>query len=219
MNDKDAELSKKNPDKNEEDIKKLLTQIMEKLDEVENNKFDELNKEMGGFKPLFSGSCLSFHSSGVGEHRKVRIVKGESGSEVSKVIKVMQNDMEKKFGSINISNSTIGMLNTGEIENVNSISLNVSTLMDSGKKKVAFALKNLTESVTSNQNISLDQRTEFLDQLEEISRQATLSPEKRAKIGVIKAIITNLAKSFEAVGGLAEVWSTWGRSICNFFGL
>jgi len=118
---------------------------------------------------------------------------------------------------INIKNSSIGILNLGEIEDIKSISINILNLKGNGNSEIANALKFLTEALKTNQEIEIDQRTEFINQLEELSKQATLPLEKR-KIGVIKAILTSLATGLGAAGGLAEVWSTWGHIIIKFFG-
>jgi uncharacterized protein with beta-barrel porin domain len=122
------------------------------------------------------------------------------------------------FNNINISKSVIGMLNTGQIQGVRSISVNVSVLAQSGHKDMAEALKHLTEAVAENQEITDEQRTELLDQLDELSTQAAMPPDKRVKRGVTKAILTAFATGMGAAGGLAEVWSTWGQAIRSFFG-
>src|SRR5262249_942142 len=87
--------------------------------------------------------------------------------------------------SVHISESTIGMLNTGQLENVQSISVNVSTLADRGQAEVAEALKQVTEAVTASQEINSDNRDELLDYLEELSKQAALEPAQRAKPSII----------------------------------
>lgn len=120
---------------------------------------------------------------------------------------------------IEISRSTIGILNTGEIKQVERISVNVSALEKSGNFDVAEAMKHLTEAVTNSRELSERQQSELLDQLEEISRQATLAPDKRSSSGVIKALLAGIATGLGAAGGLAEVWSTWGSVITRFFGL
>ena len=136
MSDEDVNSSEKYTEKNE--VNSIIDPVIKKFKELDNKitKLTELNDSneiMGYLTEPSSHSCISCISMGSGENRILRIVKGESGSEVSKVVKVILKDIEKS-GTINISNSTIGMLNTGEIENVQSISMNVSTLMDSGQK-------------------------------------------------------------------------------------
>ena len=121
------------------------------------------------------------------------------------------------FNNMNISNSQIGMLNTGSISNVQNIDVNVSTLVQSGQREIAEALTQLTEAVVSNQEIDDIQRTELIDQLETISNQAALPADNR-KAGLIKPILTGLTTGISAVGTLSKVWSMVGDTVCNYFG-
>ena len=121
------------------------------------------------------------------------------------------------FNSMNISNSQIGMLNTGSINNVRNIDISVSTLVQSGQKDIAEALAKLTEAVVANQEIHDAQRTELIDQLETISAQAALSPENR-KTGIIKPILTGMINGMSAIGALSKAWSMFGHTVCSYFG-
>jgi predicted ArsR family transcriptional regulator len=133
-------------------------------------------------------------------------------------VKLPFPDSEQRQASVQliISQSTIGVLNAGEIENVETISVNVSSLVGSGHPGIAQALEALTNAVTESHEISSDERAEILQQLEELSKQATLAPEKR-KFGIIKPILTSLAGMLQAAGGFSEVWATWGPTIQAFF--
>ena len=117
--------------------------------------------------------------------------------------------------NVEISNSTVGMLNTGEIL-AESITANVSTLQDSNQQPIAEALRILTDTVKSNQDVSSRVQTEILEQLQLISEQATLAPLER-RVGLIKPILKALATTLSAGGGLAEIWSQWGKTIEDFF--
>lgn len=119
---------------------------------------------------------------------------------------------------INISNSAIGLLNTGEIEDVESISVNISKPEQQGEEAVARALRSLAESIENNESLQPETRATVLDQLEELSTQAALPVEERSKAGVLKAIVNGIASTLSAAGGLAEVWTTWGPVIQRFFG-
>jgi hypothetical protein len=114
-------------------------------------------------------------------------------------------------------NGDVGVLNTGEIRDVQSINANVNSLVESGHKSAAEALTQLTEAITSSTELSDTDRTEMLQQLNELSRQAA-SPESERSRGVAKAILGSVAATLGAAGGLAEVWSTWGPQIAAFFG-
>lgn len=124
---------------------------------------------------------------------------------------------ETMGSNINISDSTIGILNTGEMEDIHSVSVNVSNLRESGHDEVAEALEQLTEAVAKSDEIAAETREAILEQLEELSRQAALEPEKRFKSGVIKALMVGISSGIGTAGALAEVWSTWGPTIRTFF--
>jgi len=154
-----------------------------------------------------------------GDERIEGHVEGESAHEVARVIAEMLGGSGRTGVSISVSDSTIGVLNTGEIEDVKSISASVTTLRASGNTGIAEALGHLTEAAAASQELSPEQRSDLLQQLDEMSRQATIHPEQRAKPGAVRAVLAAVATTFGAAGGLAEVWSTWGPAVKTFFGL
>ena len=106
-----------------------------------------------------------------------------------------------------ISNSQVGVLNTGEMQ-AKSITASISTSVDPSQYQI-------TEGEKASQNISSQQQTEILEQLEVLSTQATLAPTQR-KTGLIKRILSALAIALSAGGGLAEIWSKWGNVISKW---
>src|SRR5207253_5258289 len=72
-------------------------------------------------------------------------VQGSDAKEVLKVVRTIMNDAKAFSGTINISGGTIGMLNTGTMQNIQSISTNVAALEEHDASDVAEALKALTE--------------------------------------------------------------------------
>lgn len=108
---------------------------------------------------------------------------------------------------------------SNHIEDVKNININVSSLVQSGDTEIAEAIRRITDAIAESKDITNDQRTELLDQVEELSIQASLPAENRAKTAIIKSVFTGLATSISTAGGLAEVWSTWGQTIRTFFGL
>jgi len=105
------------------------------------------------------------------------------------------------------------------MDRVGSISVSISALAAENNADVAQALKAVTEEVANSVDLSGPLRTETLDQLDEISRQAALPQSSRAPAGVIKSILTGIGATLGSAGGLAGVWSTWGGSIRSFFGM
>lgn len=120
---------------------------------------------------------------------------------------------------VDIRDSAIGLLNLGEFENVKSIRINVSTLKNSGNREIAEALDELTKSVTESRELSAAQRTELIQALKELSRQAALPAEERTDPGVISSILIGFSIAIQSAGGLAQVWQVWGEPIRKFFGL
>lgn len=121
--------------------------------------------------------------------------------------------------SIIISDSTIGIVNTGILRNIETIKLNISTLQASGLDSIANALQELAQAVETSTDLTGKVRSEVLDQLEELSRLANEKADNKVKPGVVRAILTSLGTTLSAAGALAEVWSTWGADIREFFGL
>jgi hypothetical protein len=122
------------------------------------------------------------------------------------------------LNNIHVDRSTVGVLNTGQMEGIQRIDINISLLDQTSEPSIAKALRALTEAVVSTQEVSIAQRSDLLDQLHGLSDQALLPPAQR-KSGVVKAIITGLAGGLNAASGLATIWSTWGHIIRTYFGV
>jgi hypothetical protein len=125
---------------------------------------------------------------------------------------------EKQVSSITISNSKIGILNTGQMKNIESININIGKLNDSGAENVADALRIVTAAVVESSELAEDVKTNTLEQLENLSEQAVLPEMERVKPGVLKAIFSALSGTLSATGSLATIWTEWGSSLQSFFG-
>lgn len=134
-------------------------------------------------------------------------------------VRTTVNQGDIHMSNINISGSTVGMLNTGSIQDVKNIDINITSLISSGHTEVAEALKKITEAIAESQEVSDEKKSEMLDQLNELSGQAAVPPDKRATPGVIKAVLGSLATGLGAAGGLAKVWSMTGNVVCAYFGV
>jgi hypothetical protein len=125
---------------------------------------------------------------------------------------------EKQMTAINVSNSSIGILNTGLIYNVKAININIGKLSEIGADEVANALKNVTDAVAETAELPDEAKSDVLEQLESLSEQATLPEAQRNKPAVLKAVFTSLNVALAAGGSLAGIWATWGPAIQKFFG-
>ena len=119
---------------------------------------------------------------------------------------------------INIAGS-VGILSTGDMANIQSVSMSISSLQQAGEADLARALKAVSEAVLQTSEIAVTQRSEILENLDELGRQASLSPDRRMKPGVIKSLIGGISGAIGAAGAAASVWATWGGTILKFFGL
>ena len=126
----------------------------------------------------------------------------------------------KEGGLMNINvHGDVGLLNTGEIKMVKTLSANLTKLnRKEGYSDFVKAMGELIEAVSKSQELASSQREEALEQLQELQKQASLPSEKRSK-GIVKALLVGLAQTLSAAGGAAKVWETWGSNIRQFFGI
>ena len=136
---------------------------------------------------------------------------------IDKLIIVGYQEGAVNLNTLSISGGTYGLLNVGDLHHIKQIDTQVTTLADFGDLEVAKAIKALAEAVAGNKEIADLQRHEILDQLNELSQQAATVRTGQARAGVVRALLMGLATSLSAAGGLAEVWSTWGPVIEDFF--
>ena len=81
---------------------------------------------------------------------------------------------------ISIKNSTIGILNTGQMQN--NIIVNIGKLNDSGLDEVAAAIHALTHAVAVSTELIDEVKSFTLEQLESLSEQALLPEKVRMKL-------------------------------------
>jgi hypothetical protein len=145
-------------------------------------------------------------------------VQGQSAPEVSQVAKELMKGTAREPITMHISDSNIGVLNTGEIKNVENLSSNIKILEGKGQADVACALTNIAQAVLDSNELADTQRTAVLAQLDHLGKEAAQSEDKRTPHVVIKPIFDAIGTTLSAAGGAAAVWSTWGPAIRAFFG-
>jgi dCTP deaminase len=62
------------------------------------------------------------------------------------------------------------------------------------------------------------QARDSLDQISEITNQASLEPAKRLPVGAIKGMITGLGATLSVVREIKPTWQQWGPVITSYFG-
>lgn len=102
------------------------------------------------------------------------------------------------LNNIHVSNSEIGVLNTGTIESVDA---SVTVLKSEGNTELAIAVAALSEAVIKSNDIANNQKNQILELLSALSEEAVAPREKR-KIAVAKAVLADLSA---ILGGIATL--------------
>lgn len=119
---------------------------------------------------------------------------------------------------VNIRNTgNIGLLNTGNIKDIDKIEISINQLKQSGAIDIAESIQKIKNAILQSQELDFKIKEEVLEQLTEISEQANLPEEKRSKRSILKAILNGIGTTLNSIGSLAEIWGTWGANILDFF--
>lgn len=122
------------------------------------------------------------------------------------------------LNNIKIDRSTIGVSNTGQMQGIEKIDVNISRLGQTNQMDTAEAFGALTEAIVSSGEISAETRSQLVEQLQELSPQALLPSDQR-RTGVIRPVFNALSSSLNSASALATIWATWGNTIRSYFGL
>lgn len=105
--------------------------------------------------------------------------------------------------NINISNSKVGVLNTGHVKQ---IELTMDHIEQNGSQDLARAIREFTQAIVDSDGFAPEKRDELLEQVAEISKQAALPPAER-KRGIFKALVDSVNSTAGIVNTLTETWS------------
>lgn len=106
------------------------------------------------------------------------------------------------LNNINVSKSTVGSINTGTIQHLDSA---ISIMQGRGNEKVGEAIKELTEAVVNSAELGNTTKNELAELLESLASQIVAKPEDR-KLGVAKAILDSIHKTASSVASLLVIW-------------
>ena len=119
------------------------------------------------------------------------------------------------FNHINIANSNVGMVNTGQLSQVDSA---VHVIEKGGDKGLADALRELTEKTVRHASLSDAQRAEIVELLSALASEATQPKELRRK-AVTAPLIARLREVLAVSADLIGVLQPALRVIGSAFGL
>jgi len=103
---------------------------------------------------------------------------------------------------ISISESTIGVLNTGTIRNLNN---GIGLLETQGLGQIAAAIKEFTEAADRSTEIADTAKKEIIEQLDVLVAHLTASPQERST-GLIKSILGGVRDSVCTAAALIALW-------------
>ncbi|MBE3125310.1 MAG: hypothetical protein IMZ57_06590 [Acidobacteria bacterium] len=113
------------------------------------------------------------------------------------------------LNNIHVTNSEIGVLNTGNIENVDAT---VTVLKNEGNAELAAAVSALSEAVIRSSEINADRKNQIMELLAALSEEA-VAPREKQKKSVVKAVIGQIG---EVLGGVSSVLGLWEKARAIF---
>ena len=115
---------------------------------------------------------------------------------------------------INVSNSQIGVLNTGAVQTIES---SLTVLRAQAKPDLVAAVKALTEGVIDCDNLSASQKEEVLEILGMLSQEAVV-PSSERRVAVAKTLMMRLHDILQGITGLLGLWSKTEEAFRTVFG-
>ena len=87
----------------------------------------------------------------------------------------------------------------------------------SRSRQTREALRQFAQAAVDDEELEEDAREAILESVALLAEEAGKQPDKRRR-SIIRTTLAGLAASMAAAGGAAEVWSTAGPTITQFFG-
>lgn len=115
--------------------------------------------------------------------------------------------------NIKVDSSTIGVLNTG---NIQSLDTSITNLKQSGNEQLANALTTLTDSVIASGDLQNKIKDELIEILSYISSESTVPPEQQRK-AIAKSVIKKFEETISVSAKLTQLWTTWKPIIVDPF--
>lgn len=117
--------------------------------------------------------------------------------------------------NVNVSNSTVGVINTGTIETIHS-ALSITT--GPGGQEVARAVGMLTNWIADSDELPVEQRNELLLKLKTVAEEAS-KPAPRRRLDLVKSAFGEIAKFAQGANAIGAMWDRYSPSILAFFGI
>lgn len=114
---------------------------------------------------------------------------------------------------IAISNSQVGLLNTGNIQNLNQT---IDSLYNASQEEIAENIKKFSEAIILESDLDNAQKSEVLESLDVITKELFQKPESRRK-SVVKVLMDQIAEVTEFSANAVVVWEVLHPLLLKFF--
>lgn len=118
------------------------------------------------------------------------------------------------FNNIHVSNSSIGILNTGNLEIVDSA---ITALKQDPKtQEFGIAIERLANAIAEANDLTQEKKNEAMEILGVIASKATAPKEKR-RSGVVRSILATLPNIIQTSAAIIQIWQEIEPIIKSFF--
>lgn len=112
-----------------------------------------------------------------------------------------------------INNSQIGILNTGNIQNLNQT---IDSLYSVSQKELADKVKEFSEAVLNEEGLSKEQKQEILESLDLVTKELFQEPENRKK-AIVKTLMNGISSIMQFAANAVTIWPTLQTMLQKFF--
>lgn len=117
------------------------------------------------------------------------------------------NEGPINFNNFKIDNSTIGVINTGVVQEID---ISMDNLKESGNAELIGLLKQFTELVVNENKINVDLKNDILEQLSTVTGQINLPKEKQKK-SVIRSLLSGIGSTVKLAATVPSLIILWEK--------
>jgi hypothetical protein len=119
--------------------------------------------------------------------------------------------------NIHVTNSQVGVLNTGTLQDVQSIDASITTLKSQGDMDVGDAFRKITEGVVGDDTLAEADKSELLSNIKYLTEMAAKKEERNSS--VVKSVLRSVSDGIGAAGPAVKALLPLIPVIAKFFGL
>jgi len=122
------------------------------------------------------------------------------------------------LNNISVTGSTIGMINTGTLQNIQNLDNSITLARGRGEEEIAAVVKELTQAILESKRVTESAKKEILEQLDILMSQLTAEPRGRS-IGVVKSLLSGVRPFVAVAADLLTIWDKLEPLFRSSFGI